>query len=83
MAAVVNINDVLDGHVALEVDCVDRLYLNAYVPSLQVSGQVKRFLEEHLGNPIAVTGDHREDRQPVPPRREGVRRDQHGSRCWR
>jgi hypothetical protein len=52
MASVVNINDVLDGHVALEIDCVDRLYLNAYVPNLQVSGQVKRFLEEHLGNPI-------------------------------
>src|SRR3954451_6450373 len=52
MAAVVNVNDVLDGHVALEVDCVDRLYLNAYVPRLQVSGQVKWFLEEHLGNPI-------------------------------
>ena len=27
MASVVNINDVLDGHVALEVECVDRLYL--------------------------------------------------------
>jgi hypothetical protein len=52
MDAVVNINDVLDGHVALEVECVDRLYLNAYVPILQVSGQVKRFLEDHLGNPI-------------------------------
>ena len=52
MAAVVNINDVLDGHVALEIDCVDRLYLNVYVPRLQVSGQVKWFLEEHLGNPI-------------------------------
>ena len=26
--------------------------------------------------PDPVTGDHREDRQPVPPRREGVRRDQ-------
>jgi hypothetical protein len=52
MTAVVNINDVLDGHVALELDCVDRLYLNAYVPILQVGGQVKRFLEEHLGNPI-------------------------------
>ena len=52
MAGVVNINDVLDGHVALEVECVDRLYLNAYVPILQVGGQVKRFLEEHLGNPI-------------------------------
>ncbi len=48
----VTINDVLDGHVGLEIDCVDRLYLNAYVPRLQVSGQVKWFLEEHLGNPI-------------------------------
>ncbi len=48
----VNINDVLDGHVALEIECVDRLYLNAYVPILQVGGQVKRFLEQHLGNPV-------------------------------
>ena len=52
MSAVVNINDVLDGHVALEVDCVDRLYLNAYVPRLQVGGQVKWFLQEHRGNQI-------------------------------
>ena len=29
MASVVNINDVLAGHVSLEVECVDRLYLNA------------------------------------------------------
>jgi len=49
MAEVVNINDVLDGHVALEVECVDRLYLNAYVPTLQVPGQVFRFLHDHLG----------------------------------
>ena len=53
MATVVNINDVLDGHVALEVNCVDRLYLNAYVQSLQVGPQVRRFLEDHLGNKIA------------------------------
>jgi hypothetical protein len=46
---VVNINDVLDGHVALEIECVDRLYLNAYVPGLQVPGQVARFLHDHLG----------------------------------
>jgi hypothetical protein len=51
-AAVVNVNEVLDGHVGLEVECVDRLYLNAYVPILQVSGQVKRFLSDHLGNPL-------------------------------
>jgi len=53
MAAVININDVLDGHVALEVECVDRLYLNAYVPNLQVGGQVERFCKWHLGQPIA------------------------------
>jgi hypothetical protein len=53
MTNVVNINDVLDGHVALEVECVDRLLLNAYVPCLQVGGQVERFCKQHLGQPIA------------------------------
>lgn len=50
--SVVNINDVLDGHVSLEVDCVDRMLLNAYVPTLQVGGQVVRFLTNHRGNPV-------------------------------
>jgi hypothetical protein len=53
MGEVVNINDVLDGHVALTVDCVDRLYLNSYVPNLQVGAQVVKFLEGHLGFPIS------------------------------
>ena len=52
MASVANINEVLEGHVALEVECVDRLHLNAYVPSLQVGGQVVRFITAHLGKPI-------------------------------
>jgi len=52
MTTVVNINDVLDGHVVLDVDCVDRLYLNAYVPNLQVGGQVEQFCR-HLGQPIS------------------------------
>jgi hypothetical protein len=52
MASVANINDVLEGHVALEIECVDRLYLNAYVPNLQVGGQVVRFLRDHLGHQI-------------------------------
>ena len=55
-AQVVNVNDVLEGHVALEVECVDRLYLNAYVPNLQVGGQVVRFLTDHLGNLIPSPG---------------------------
>src|SRR6266849_606487 len=52
MGSVTNINEVLEGHVALEVECVDRLYLNAYVPNLQVGGQVINFFTRHLGNPI-------------------------------
>jgi hypothetical protein len=55
MASVANINDVLEGHVALEVECVDRLLLNAYVPILQVGGQVVRFLCGHLGYEIPST----------------------------
>jgi hypothetical protein len=38
--------------VQLDVECLDRIYLNGYVPSLQVGGQVVRFLTSHLGNPI-------------------------------
>jgi len=53
VTSVTNINDVLEGHVSLEVECVDRVYLNAYVPGLQVGGQVNRFLHEHLGQPVA------------------------------
>ena len=52
MASMANINDMLVGHVALEVECVDRLILNAYVPALQVPGHVVRFLGGHLGYPI-------------------------------
>ena len=52
MADGVNINDLLDGHVGLDLECLDRIYLNVYVPKLRVGGQVVRFLTEHLGNPI-------------------------------
>lgn len=47
------VNDLLDGYVGLDVECLDRIYLNAYVPNLQVSGQVANFLTRHLGYPIA------------------------------
>jgi hypothetical protein len=52
MAKPVTVNEVLDGQVALDLDCLDRIYLNAYVPNLQVGGQVVSFLTAHLGNPI-------------------------------
>jgi hypothetical protein len=52
MSRVANVNDLLEGHVALDLECLDRLYLNGYVPSLQCAGQVVRFMKEHLGLPI-------------------------------
>jgi hypothetical protein len=39
-ARVVTVNDVLEGHVALDIQCLDRIYLNAYVPTLQTSAEV-------------------------------------------
>jgi hypothetical protein len=47
-----NINELLEGHVTLEVECIDRLYLNGYLPSLATGGGLIRFLTEHLGKPI-------------------------------
>jgi hypothetical protein len=47
----VTINDVLDGHVALDLQCLDRLYLHGYLAQLQVGGQVIRFLS-HRGYPV-------------------------------
>lgn len=36
MSATVTVNDVLDGQVGLDLECLDRIYLNAYVPNLQI-----------------------------------------------
>jgi hypothetical protein len=52
MAAVLTVNDLLDGHVGLDIECMDRIYLNGYVPNLQVGGQVASFMTQHLGYPI-------------------------------
>ena len=49
---VVTASEILDGHVALDIECLDRVYLNAYVPILQSSGQVVAFMTQHLGLPI-------------------------------
>ena len=49
---IVTVNEVLGGHVVLDIECLDRVYLNAYVPILQSSGQVVAFMTQHLGMPI-------------------------------
>jgi len=47
----VTVNDVLDGHVRLDLECLDRLYLRGYLDRLQVGGQLVQFLK-HRGYPI-------------------------------
>ena len=51
-ARVVTAREILDEHAALDIECLDRVYLNAYVPVLQSSGQVVAFMTQHLGLPI-------------------------------
>ena len=47
--------DVLARHVKFELDCIDRLYCNLYVPRLQRELGVVGFIREHLGKPVAST----------------------------
>ncbi len=50
--AVVTAAEMVAGHVTLDVSCVDRLYLNGYVPRLQTPGGVIYFFHDHRGKPI-------------------------------
>jgi len=47
----VTVNEVLDGHAGLDLECLDRLYLHGYLGQLQVGGQVIQFLN-HRGYPV-------------------------------
>ena len=44
----ITVNDILAWHVSLDVACLDRIYLNGYLPTVQVPGQVVQFLQ-HRG----------------------------------
>ena len=48
-----SVGDVLDGHVTLEVECVDRMYLNLYIPKLVYPAGVVGFFKYYRGMPFA------------------------------
>jgi hypothetical protein len=50
---VVTVNEVLDGHAVLDIQCLDRLYLSGFVQGLQTPGGVVFFLRQIRGMPIA------------------------------
>ena len=47
------VREVLDDHTTLEVESIDRMYLNVYVPPLQYAGGVATFFRKHRGHPFA------------------------------
>src|SRR5947207_7378422 len=47
-----NIDGIITDHVTLTVRCLDRIYLQGYMPKLQTSGGLCYFLRDHLGHPI-------------------------------
>jgi hypothetical protein len=47
--------DVLSKHVTLEVESIDRMYLNVYVPQLQAVEGALKFIRIHRGHPVAST----------------------------
>jgi len=47
--------DVLRDHVVLELEAIDRMYLNVYVPQLQTVGAVVGYLRVHRGQRFAST----------------------------
>ncbi len=43
------VGEVIRNHVTLELECIDRMYLNVYQPDLQLEHHVFRFLREQRG----------------------------------
>jgi hypothetical protein len=41
-----DINEILKEHVTLDIECIDRIYLNGYIPTLQVGGQLVKFIQQ-------------------------------------
>jgi hypothetical protein len=50
-----NVAEILQNHVTFELEAIDRMYLTAYVPSLQTGGGLVYFLKTQLGVRVPST----------------------------
>jgi hypothetical protein len=50
-----NVAEILQDHVTFELEAIDRMYLNAYVPSLQTGGGFVYFVKSQLGARVPST----------------------------
>ena len=44
-----SVSEVIKDHVTFELECIDRMYLNLYVPMLQTEGGVAHYFRHHRG----------------------------------
>ena len=49
------VSDVVADHTVFEIECIDRMYLNVYVPQLQYAAGIVGYVHNRLGLPIAST----------------------------
>ena len=47
-----SVADILNHHVTLAVEGIDRMYLNVFVPGLQYEAGIVRFFRAHRGQPL-------------------------------
>jgi hypothetical protein len=50
-----SVAEILENHVTFELEAIDRMSLNAYVPSLQSGGGVVYYMKTHLGARVPST----------------------------
>jgi len=56
---------VLGEHVVFELECIDRMYCNAYVPKLTYPGGVASFFTQHRGGEFRLDLPGGPDQQAV------------------
>lgn len=66
------VSEILKNHVKLELECVERLYLNGYVPSLQTGGGISYFFGVHRAQPVVSPALREQMRKDWMGRVEGV-----------
>ena len=48
-----SVAEILNHHVTFQLECIDRMYLNIYVPRLQCEGGIAQFFRGHRGHKFA------------------------------
>ena len=46
------IQDILNNKISLDLECIDRVYLNGYVKDLQMAGGLITFIREQMNCPV-------------------------------